>query len=154
MAIQGRIPVSFGDVFPHGVFATGPAVPLENFETKRQETDKDTGLPVWVVDVYDADPEASHKNSAIRIKVAAQVCPVVPEPMFGPFRPCEFDGLTVTPYVEETGTDRNGRVRTRVAYSWRARGVRPASGPGKAAARPAASSSSASSASGPAKDAA
>ncbi|MUN42851.1 plasmid replication, integration and excision activator [Actinomadura litoris] len=125
MAIQGRIPVTFGDVFPHGVYATGPAEPLTNFETKRQETDKDTGLPVWVIDVYDADPGANHKASAIKVKVDSQVCPVVPEPAFGPFRPVEFDGLTVTPYVEETGR------RPRVAYSFRAREVRPAGG-GKA----------------------
>ncbi|QXJ22989.1 plasmid replication, integration and excision activator [Actinomadura graeca] len=126
MAILGRIPVEFGAVFPHGVFATGPAEPLENFETKRQETDKENGLPVWVVDVYDADPQAGHKASAIRVKVAAQVCPVLPDPSYGPFRPVEFGGLTVTPYVEETGR------RPRVAYSFRAREVRPASGGGKA----------------------
>lgn len=137
MAIQGRIPVSFTDVFPHGVFATGPAEPLTNFDTKRQEADRDTGLPVWVVDVYDADPDANHKSSAIRVKVAAEVCPVLPEPVMGPFRPVEFDGLTVTPYVEETGKDRQGNIRTRVAYSFRARGVRPAGGPGKPGSRPA-----------------
>ncbi|XVQ11197.1 plasmid replication, integration and excision activator [Spirillospora sp. CA-255316] len=138
MAIQGRIPVSFGDVFPHGVFATSAAEPLENFETKRQEVDKDNGLPVWVVDVYDADPNGNHKASAIKVKISAQVCPVVPEPVMGPFRPVEFEGLTVTPYVEELGKDRNGNIRTRVAYSFRARAVR-APGGGKGAGRPAAS---------------
>ncbi|PKK12517.1 plasmid replication, integration and excision activator [Thermomonospora sp. CIF 1] len=137
MAIQGRIPVSFGDVFPHGVYATGPAEPLENFETKRQEIDKDTGLPVWVVDVYDADPAAGHKASAIRVKIPAQVCPVLPEPSFGPFRAIEFDGLTVTPWVEVTGRMPNGEPRTRVAYSFRATGVR-AAGTGAGKGRPAA----------------
>jgi hypothetical protein len=136
MAIQGRIPVNFGDVFPHGVYATGPAEALENYETKRQETDKETGLPVWVIDVYDADPAAGHKASAIRVKIASQVCPVVPEPAFGPFRPVEFDGLTVTPYVEETGRKPNGDPRTRVAYSFRARALRPAGGAAKTAGRP------------------
>jgi len=48
----------------------------------------------------------------------------------GPFRPVEFEGLTVTPYVEELGRDRNGNVRTRVAYSFRARGVRAPGGKG------------------------
>jgi hypothetical protein len=137
MAIQGRIPVSFGDVFPHGVYATGPAEPLENFETKRQETDKDNGLPVWVVDVYDADPEASHKASAIKIKIAARVCPVMPEAVFGSFRPVEFEGMTVTPWVEETGRKPNGEVRTRVAYSFRASAVRAPANGSKPAARPA-----------------
>ncbi|MFC5186683.1 plasmid replication, integration and excision activator [Actinomadura harenae] len=133
MAVLGRIPVSFGEVFPHGVFATAAAEPLENFETKRQETDKENGLPVWVVDVYDADPEANHKNSAIKVKISAQVCPVVPEAVFGPFRPCEFDGLTVTPYVDDSGK------RPRIAYSFRARGVRAPAGAagGTAKTRPA-----------------
>lgn len=135
MAVLGRIPVRFGDVFPHGVYATGPAEPLQNFETKRQENDKDTGLPVWVVDVYDADPEAGHKASAVRVKVAAQVCPVLPEPAFGPFRPVEFEGLTVTAYVEETGRNAKGDIRTRVAYSFRARGVVPAGPAAKVPAR-------------------
>ena len=138
MAIQGRIPVSFGDAFPHGVYATGPAEPLENFDTKRQELDKDTGLPVWVVDVYDADPAANHKASAIKVKIAAEVCPVVPEPAFGPFRPVEFDGLTVTPWIEETGRKPSGEPRVRVAYSFRASGVRALGGAGKGAGRPAA----------------
>ncbi|SEF92491.1 hypothetical protein SAMN04489712_102526 [Thermomonospora echinospora] len=92
MAIQGRIPVEFGQVFPHGVFATDAAQPLENYDTKRQETDKETGLPVWVVNVYDADPAAKHKASAIRVRVLAKVCPVLPEPVMGPFRPVEFTG--------------------------------------------------------------
>jgi hypothetical protein len=139
VAIQGRIPVEFGAVFPHGVYATGAAEPQTNFETKRQEIDKVTGLPVWQVDVFDADPEAGGKSAAIRVKVMAEVCPVLPEPVFGPFRPVEFTGLTVTPYVEEVGRDDKGNPRTRVAYSWRASGLRPAGGQGKPAARPAGS---------------
>ena len=50
----------------------------------------------------------------------------VPPPTIGglPFRPVEFDGLTVTPYVAE-GT----AGRPRVAYSIRARVMRaPAAG--------------------------
>ena len=137
MAIQGRIPVNFGDAFPHGVYATGPAEPLENFETKRQESDKENGLPVWVVDVYDADPAGNHKASAIKVKISAEVCPVVPEPAFGPFRPVEFDGLTVTPYIEEMGRKPNGDPRTRIAYSFRARGVRAPGCAGKPSGRPA-----------------
>ncbi|MFI0452154.1 plasmid replication, integration and excision activator [Actinomadura sp. 6N118] len=136
MAILGRIPVEFGAVFPHGVYATGAAEPQTNFETKRQEIDKVTNLPVWVVDVYDADPEAGGKSAAIRVKVMAKVCPVLPEPAWGPFRPVEFSGLTLTPYVEEMGRDNNGNIRTRVAYSFRATGVGPVGGANKAA-RPA-----------------
>ncbi|MBA9002191.1 plasmid replication, integration and excision activator [Thermomonospora cellulosilytica] len=132
MAIQGRIPVEFGHVFPHGVYATGPAEPLTNYETKRPEVDKDTGLPVWVVDVYDADPAAKHKASAIRVRVIARECPVLPEAVAGPFRPVEFTGLTVTPYVEVVGRNAQGEPITRVAYSYRATGVQAPSGTGRA----------------------
>ena len=53
------------------------------------------------------------------MKIAAQHQPVPPEAVTGvPFRPVEFDGLTVTPYVQENGG------RPRVAYSLRATGMR------------------------------
>ncbi len=46
---------------------------------------------------------------------------MVPEPHGDlPFRPVEFDGLTVTPYVTDKG---------RLGYSLRARAVRPAGVP-------------------------
>jgi hypothetical protein len=42
---------------------------------------------------------------------------VLPEAVGGmPFRPVEFDGMTITPYVNDKG---------RLAYSYRATGVRP-----------------------------
>jgi hypothetical protein len=60
----------------------------------------------------------------VTVKIAARVQPVPPEAAQGvPFRPVEFDGLTVTPYVNESGG------RPRVAYSLRASGLRaPATG--------------------------
>jgi hypothetical protein len=79
MALQGPIPMDFGLVFPHGVVATG-VEQLLDYETKRPEKDKDkdTGLPVWLVDVYDLDPEAKHKQSAMRVRVLAERCPPLP----------------------------------------------------------------------------
>jgi hypothetical protein len=79
-----------------------------------QAKDKASGLPVWVVDVIDADPQAREKTA--RVKVAAPDQPVLPAPGPGmPFVPVEFTGLTVTPYVSQSG---------RLAYSLRAAGVR------------------------------
>ena len=50
------------------------------------------------------------------VKFVAEHQPVPPEAPAGmPFRPVEFDGLTVTPYVD----DKRGRV----AYSFRATGM-------------------------------
>ena len=60
MAIQGALPVEFGTVFPHGAFALGVEA-VTNFETKRPEVDRETGLPLRAVEVIDADPNARGK---------------------------------------------------------------------------------------------
>ncbi|MDA2809051.1 plasmid replication, integration and excision activator [Nocardiopsis sp. RSe5-2] len=122
MAIQGAIPVEFGTVFPHGAFALGVEA-ITDFETKRPQLDKNTGLPLWAVDVIDADPEARGKAKSVKVKIPAQVCPVLPEEAAGlPFRPVEFEDMAVMPYVDD-----NGR-RPRVAYSLRARGMKAPGG--------------------------
>ena len=117
MAIQGALPVAFAVVFPHGAFALGVEA-ITDFETKRPQMDKDTGLPLWAVDVIDADPEARGKAKSVKVKVAAEVCPTLPDEVPGlPFRPIEFESMAVMPYVDDSGR------RPRVAYSLRARGV-------------------------------
>ena len=106
MAVQGPIPVEFGSVFPRGVFAAGGFEPVRDFEASKsgrfvQSKDKATGLPLWVVDVIDGDPQARDKTA--RVKVAAPDQPVLPPAHPGmPFVPVEFAGLTVTP-VREPG---------------------------------------------------
>ena len=123
MALQGPIPVEFGHVFACGAFAAGAVEPVRDFEASKgdrfvQSKDKASGLPLWVIEVIDADPEARTKT--VRVKIAASVQPTLPTPLAGsPFTPVEFSGLTVTPYVNQAG---------RLAYSLRAAGV---SGPGK-----------------------
>ena len=130
MAIKGAIPVEFGAVFPVGAFALG-VEPVADFEASKggvkvQARDKATGLPLWSVSVIDPDPEA--RDNATRVKVASDVQPVLPDLAPGmPFRPVEFDGLTVTAWVNNAG---------RVAYSLKATGLRAPGGPSKA--RPAA----------------
>jgi hypothetical protein len=124
MAIQGALPVEFGTVFPHGAFALGVEA-VTNFETKRPEVDRETGLPLWAVEVIDADPNARGKAKSVKVKVAAEVCPTLPDEVAGlPFRPVEFEGMSVMPYVDD-----NGR-RPRVAYSLRARGLKAPGGAG------------------------
>ncbi|MBR8742807.1 plasmid replication, integration and excision activator [Nocardiopsis sp. MG754419] len=127
MAIQGALPVSFGTVFPAGAFALGVEA-ITDFETKKPQMDKDTGLPLWAVDVIDADPEARGKAKSVKVKVAANVCPTLPDEVPGlPFRPIEFEAMAVMPYVDDSGR------RPRVAYSLRARGVKtPGAGRAKA----------------------
>ena len=127
MAVQGPIPVEFASVFPRGVFAAGPFEPVRDFEASKggrfvQSKDKASGLPLWQVDVIDADPAARDKS--VRVKVAAPDAPVLPAPHPGmPFVPVEFAGLTVTPYVNQAG---------RLSYALRATGVRATGRQGRA----------------------
>jgi hypothetical protein len=112
-------------VFTHGVFAAGVFEPVRDFDASTpdrfvQSKDKATGLPLWAVEVIDADPEARTKT--VKVKVAAQAEPVLPPAAPGlPFVPVEFTGLAITPYVNQAG---------RLAYSLKATGVRA---PGRAA---------------------
>ena len=121
MALQGPIPVEFGVVFPSGAYAAGAFEPVRNFDASTgekfvQSNDKATGLPLWVIEVIDPDPQA--RTRAVKVKVAAQAQPVIPAaPPGSPFVPVEFTGLTVTPYVNQAG---------RLAYSVKATGIRRA----------------------------
>lgn len=130
MAMPRKMPVEFGVVFPYGAYAVGEVSPVRDYDRSTKEvpiqaTDPDTGLLVWSVEVVDADPEAKKSNRMIAVKVAAKVQPVLPEATPGvPFRQVEFDKLTATAYIEESGDF------SRVAWSFRASGVHE---PGKAA---------------------
>ena len=129
MALRGPIPVEFGNVFTHGAFAAGGFEPMRDFDASSgdrfvQAKDKQTGQPVWVVEVIDGDPAARDKT--VKVKVAAPDQPVLPPAHPGmPFVPVEFTGLTVIPYVNQAG---------RLAYSLRAAGVRASGRPGRAGA--------------------
>jgi hypothetical protein len=125
MAFQGAIPVEFAHAFPRGAYAAGGFEPVRDFEASKngrfvQSKDKATGLPMWVIEVIDADTSARDKTA--RVKVAAADQPVLPAASASsPFIPVEFTGLTVTPYVNQAG---------RLAYSLKASGIR---GPGRPA---------------------
>src|SRR5919197_3260170 len=136
MAINSRFKVSMGDVFPHGAYVVSEVEPVRDFDKSGpgrmvQATDKESGLLVWAVSVLDADPDARRGDKTVTVKILAPVQPVPPDAAPGvPFRPVEFDGMTVTPYVAENGG------RPRVAYSLRASGMRtPQVGSGKPAPR-------------------
>lgn len=122
MSVQGPFKVDCREVFPYGVGIVGAVAPMADFdrstsESRVQARDKDTGLPVWVVDVMDFDPDARERT--FKVKIAADVQPVPPDAIDGaPVRPVQLDGLTVMPYQKEFG---NGRQR--IAYSLRATGL-------------------------------
>lgn len=119
MALQGPIPVEFGAVFPDGVYAAGGFEPVRDFDRSEgdrfiQQADKVSGLPLWTVEVIDADPTARART--VKVKIATEHQPALPSAPAGlPFVPVEFTGLTVTPYVNQAG---------RLAYSLKAAGVR------------------------------
>ncbi len=85
-------------MFTHGAYAAGGFEPMRDFDASSgdrfvQSKDRETGQPVWVIEVIDADPEARTKTA--KVKVAAPVQPVLPPPGAGmPFVPVEFTGLT------------------------------------------------------------
>jgi hypothetical protein len=118
MALQGPIPVEFAVVFPQGAFAAGAVEPVRDFDASSgdrfvQAKDKETGQPMWVIEVIDADPAARDKTAKVKIAAAEQ--PGLPPAAAGmPFVPVEFTGLTVTPYVNNAG---------RLAYSLKAAAI-------------------------------
>jgi hypothetical protein len=138
---QGPIPVEFGMVFPGGAYAAGGIEMVRDFDRSSgdrvvQQIDKHTGLPLWVVEVIDADEQARQRT--VKVKIAAQVQPVLPPPAPGsPFTPVEFDGLTATPYVDTSRCHAKdtGKCGARQAYSLKATGVcAPSRGLGRPAA--------------------
>jgi hypothetical protein len=131
MANLGPFPVEFGAVFPSGAYAAGGFEMVRDFERSKgdlviQQADKASGLPLWVIEVIDADPEARPRT--VKVKVAAEYQPVLPDaPTPGsPFVAVEFEGLQATPWVD-TGrckAKETGRCGARMAYSLKATGVR------------------------------
>jgi hypothetical protein len=139
MALQGPFPVEFGAVFPSGVYAAGGFEMVRDFERSKgdlviQQADKTTGLPLWVIEVIDADPEARQRT--VKVKVAAEYQPVLPSPVPGsPFTAIEFEGLQATPWVDASRckAKETGKCGARMAYSLKATGVRA---PSRLPARP------------------
>ena len=81
MALQGPIPVEFGAVFPDGAFAAGGFEMVRDFDRSQgdrvvQQVDKHTSLPLWVVEVIDADPDARQRT--VKVKITAEYQPTLP----------------------------------------------------------------------------
>ena len=120
MAIQGALKVDCGEVFPHGLGVVSDVTPMADFnastkDNRVQARDKDTGLPVWQVEVIDFDPQARTKT--YKVKVIAEVQPVPPEALPGaPIRPLVLENLTVTSYIADG-------PRPKIAYSLRCTGL-------------------------------
>ena len=131
MSVSQRMRVPFEDVFPAGAYMVGEIEPVDDYELIKaakeagrepgdvQIRDKVTEMRVWTVRVIDADPAARKSKSEVVVKVSADHQPVPPPASPGmPFRPIEFDALTVTPYVDDNGS------KPRQAFSFRAMGIK------------------------------
>ena len=120
MANMQALRVEFGAVFPFGVGMVGEVAQQDDFEKSSRENrvkgrDRDTGLPVWQVEVIDFDPQARTKT--YKVKVVSEVQPVPPEALPGaPIRPLVLENLTVTSYIADG-------PRPKVAYSLRCTGL-------------------------------
>lgn len=143
MARNAKIKTTHDEMFPNSAYVVTEVEQARDFDRSTpdrfvQAIDQDTGFPVWEVGVHDADPNARKANRMITVKIVAEHQPVPPEAVPGtPFRPVEFEGLMVTPYLDDKPCrgpkeGERHRCRARIAYSFRATGMR-APGSGKAA---------------------
>lgn len=129
-----KVPVPSEYVFPAGALCLGVA-PQVDFDRRNepdnQARDKETGERVWIVRVMDLDPEAGKfgRSTEVKVKVVAAHQPVPPASTVPGYPPAvEFEGLTLTPYVDSQRCKpgRSGDCRARMAYSLRATAIKPA----------------------------
>ena len=130
MVMPRRFPVDFNVAFPHGGYLVSEVTPVGDFErstadNKVQQVDKDSGLPLWQVEMVDADPDAKKATRTVLIKFAAKVQPVPPaNDGNSPFTPVVLEKLVAVPYIEDVT-----ETFSRIAWSFRAESM---SAPGRA----------------------
>lgn len=70
-------------VFPLGAYLVSEVTPMIDFDkssgdNRVQATDRDTGLPMWQVEVLDGDPAAPKRSRTVTVKFAAPTQPTAP----------------------------------------------------------------------------
>lgn len=146
MAVARKLQLGHDEVFPHGAYLVSEVTAVVDFdrstrENRVQQIDADTGLPLWSVDVVDADPEARKKDRTVSVKMLGKVQPVPPanDGTF-PFTHVVFENLTATLWVDSSKCrppeeGRSHRCGAQAAWSLRADGM---TAPGKSSATKAA----------------
>ena len=123
MSIPKWLQIGHDQVFSLGAFLVSEVTPMIDFDkssgdNRVQATDRDTGSPMWQVEVLDGDPAAPKRSRTVTVKFAAQKQPVAPTNSSGtPFTPVVFEGLMALPYIERSGDF------SRIAWSFRASGM-------------------------------
>jgi hypothetical protein len=127
MAIARRFSIKHDEAFPYGAYVIGEVEQVNDFDRstrdhKVQQVDKETGLPLWSVQVLDADPEAPKHAKTVTVKITAPVQPVPPGAEDGqgdfPYAMVVFENLTAMPYAEQVNED-----FSRVVWSFKATGL-------------------------------
>ena len=124
MGINGPYPVESAALFRRGLYAVSEvaAVIVFRSEPPVQERDKGSGLPLWALDLMDADPEARREWRTFRVKIAAAVQPVLPDPIPGTsLRPVVLEGMTVNPWLPKD--KETNQPIAKMEYALRATGV-------------------------------
>lgn len=123
MSVPKWLRVSHQQVFPHRAFVVSDVTAVIDYErstkdNKVQAADRESGHPLWQVEVLDGDPAASKRARTITVKFANPTQPESPPNSSGmPFTPVIFEGLSILPYV-----DRSSEAG-RIAWSFRASGM-------------------------------
>ena len=109
-----RFAVSMAIVFPDGCYLVPDSFSEvrdydEKTKVRTPSVDKVTGKRVFQCRVVDMDQELEGRSRETVVKIIADYMPV--NPTKAPFEAVEFDGLTVTPYIND---------KNRMAYSLRA----------------------------------
>jgi hypothetical protein len=112
-----RFKITMGEVFPAGcVLVPSSITEAQDFDERSGRRspakDKVTGQRVYTCRVMDMDSELDGRSREVAVKILADVQPVAPTG--AAFEPVEFEGLTVTPYVND---------KNRMAYSLRATAI-------------------------------
>jgi hypothetical protein len=123
MSVPKWLKVSHQQVFPHRAFVVSEVTAVIDYErstkeNKVQATDRESGHPLWQVEVLDGDPAASKRARTLTVKFATPAQPECPPNASGmPFTPVVFEDLSVLPYVDRSAE--SGRI----AWSFRASGM-------------------------------
>ncbi|SIC45795.1 plasmid replication, integration and excision activator [Mycobacteroides abscessus] len=128
MSIPKWLQIGHDQAFSLGAFLVSEVTPMIDFdkssgENRVQARDRDTGLPMWQVEVLDGDPAAPKRSRTVTVKFAAPTQPTAPTNSSGtPFTPVVLEDLVALPYIERSGDF------SRIAWSFRASGMKA---PGK-----------------------
>ena len=117
MAMVTPLPVTIDQVFPARSVRDRDVEPVRDFDAKGsapvQKRDKSNGCRCGRCRCM-TGPDAKGPAKSVKVVLLDERQPVPPPALDGlPFRPVEFDGVTVTPYVAEGAGRRGWRTRSR-----------------------------------------